>query len=295
MRPTAHLPPPPPLHRRPGPLDHPDHLHHRRLGLLLHRRHSARLRPINRAAAARHQIRICRREVARAQEAAVRRERARVGGGEHAVARAVDERGLLFADAPHRKKTTPRRRCESALTAASVSRSQPCPACDCGAPARTVSTVLSRSTPCCAHPARLPSRRRREPDVARQLLVDVAQRARHGDAGLDAEAETVGVARRRVRVLAEDDGAHVVKQAVVEGGELLLGRRTTRCVRRSSSQIAGSQSAATRARRRARAPTTARGPSRRRSTTRKHGPAWRGGTAAGRARRRTIFAGVASR
>eukprot|EP00966_Prymnesium_polylepis_P062708 1455566-Prymnesium_polylepis.1 len=66
-------------------------------------------------------------------------------------------RSLPCACRPHRMKTSPpRRRADSVATAASVSRSQPRPACEAGVPARTVSAVLSSSTPCSAQPARQP-------------------------------------------------------------------------------------------------------------------------------------------
>src|SRR5690606_10259540 len=68
----------------------------------------------------------------------------------------VTSAALRRAYAPHSANTTRSGRASSARIAASVKCSQPCPACEPAAPARTVITALSSSTPCRAQLVRSP-------------------------------------------------------------------------------------------------------------------------------------------
>src|SRR3954468_1956278 len=70
---------------------------------------------------------------------------------------AVTSTAFFRAYPPHRTNTTRSGRASSARIAASVKCSQPRPACEAGAPPRTVSTALSSSTPCAAQAVRSPS------------------------------------------------------------------------------------------------------------------------------------------
>ena len=62
-------------------------------------------------------------------------------------------------------------------------------------------------------------------EVAVDLLDDVDQRRRHGDAVGDGEAEAHGLPGFVVGVLPEDDDLHLVERRVVEGVEYLAARR----------------------------------------------------------------------
>src|SRR5690606_30007415 len=56
-------------------------------------------------------------------------------------------------------------------------------------------------------------------EIALQLLVDVDEARRGGDAGPDAEAEAVRLAGAMIGILAEDDDAHLLERRQVERAE----------------------------------------------------------------------------
>ena len=126
---------------------------------------------------------------------------------------------------PQRMNTTGWSLALTARMTSSVNVSQPLPWCDAAAPARTVNVVLSSSTPWRAHGSRLPWFGGGMPRSSLQLLVDVDQRRRQGDAVAHREAQPVGLPRAVVRVLAEDDDAGVGVRREVQGGEHLVRRR----------------------------------------------------------------------
>ena len=107
----------------------------------------------------------------------------------------------------------------------SVNVSHPLPWCDAACPARTVSVVLSSSTPWRAQRLEVPMRRDRHAEVARQLLVDVDERRRDAHPAVDREAQPVGLLRAVVRILAEDHHLGVGVRREVERGEHLVVRR----------------------------------------------------------------------
>ena len=94
--------------------------------------------------------------------------------------------------------------------ARSVTASQPRRRCDAGAPGRTVSTLFSSMTPWSAQGDRSPLRRGSDAHVGDELGEDVGQRPRQrAHVRLHGEGQAHRVPGRGVRVLADDEHAHV--------------------------------------------------------------------------------------
>jgi hypothetical protein len=132
------------------------------------------------------------------------------------------------AEAPHRMNTT---RSGLALTArrtSSVKVSQPLPWCDAAWLARTVRVALRRSTPWRGPGIEAAVRRRIDPEVVAELLVDVHQRRRRGHTLSHREAEAVGLAGAVVRILSEDHDLHRLERGEVQRREHVLVRRVHR-------------------------------------------------------------------
>jgi hypothetical protein len=126
---------------------------------------------------------------------------------------------------PQRRNTIGSGLAATASMMAPVRRSQPWWLWLPGQPRRTVSTVLSRSTPCRAHGTSEPLVGIGQSRVVGPFNQDVAQRARQRDARRHREGEAVRPIGLVVRVLSEDHRAHRFERCQSQRGEHVVDGR----------------------------------------------------------------------